>query len=193
MTLWTPGQHYPRLFSSTHDIAVMHAEERLRTNERRRAHQIEVLQNQVVKLRNEARFVQLVMDEPMFLMRQKRADVIARLEADEFQSVDQGYQYLLRLPADSFTEETLLKTRDQLQKTEADLAEWQAKTACDIWTQDLDRLELAYTEFLVRRLERRQGPDAAPRKRPAATEPKKVPRKRTKKTLEAPEFQFFKQ
>lgn len=192
MTLWTPGQHYPQLFATTNDIALSHAKERLSLNEKRRAHQIQSLQQQLIRLQNEARFVDLIISQPSYLLQQKKADVIAHLETDSFVMIDESYQYLLRLPVDAFTTETLNKMRNQLQSTQDDLDAWTAKTACDIWADDLLRFENAYKDFMVRRLERRQGPEAPSRKRPAATQPKKA-RKKPKAALENHEFQFIKQ
>ncbi len=162
-------------------------------NEKRRAHQIQVLQDQLTRLQNEARFVERVIQEPTFLLQQKRADIMARLEADGVAQVDAAYHYLLRVPADAFTDDTLVKMRGQLQATRDDLELWRAKTACDIWADDLARFEKSYREFLVRRLERRQGPDAPTRKRPAATAAKKPRKEKRAKTgaLVTPEFQFI--
>ena len=195
MTLWTPEQHYPCLFATTHDIALAHSKERLRLNEKRRLYQIEALQAHHVRLSNEARFVEMVIQRPTYLLQQKRADILARLEADEYALVDGSYQYLLRLPADAFTDDTLEKTRAQLLETQRDMAAWQAKTACDIWTEDLDRFEKSYQEFSIRRQERREGPEASSssRKRPApALAKKKAPTKRVKAAAPAtPEFQYM--
>jgi DNA topoisomerase-2 len=192
MTLWSPEKHYPKLFSSTHDIAMAHAAERLSLNEKRRAHQIDSLQKHLLCLHNESRFVETVIAQPSYLLQQKKADVIQRLTDDGFDMIDQSYQYLLRLPADAFTEETLEKARRQKSDIQAQLDAWTAKTACDIWDDDLTTFERAYESFLIRRLDRRQGPvgEVTTRKRPAASEPKKAPRKK-KAALLTPEFQYI--
>lgn len=195
MTLWTPGQHYPHLFSSTHDIAMKHAQERLSLNEKRRAYQINALQAQMSRLKNEARFVELVIAQPTYLLQQKRAAIIQQLENDGFDKIENSYQYLLRLPADAFTEDTVEKSRAQVNETLAELDRWQAKSACDIWLDDLTRFEKAYDDFLIRRQERREGPVTAEkqehtRKRPAP-KVKKATRPPKAAKLAPPEFHYM--
>lgn len=195
MTLWKPGQHFPHLFACTHDIALAHAQERLKLNEKRRAYQIEALQAHVLRLQNEARFVEKVIAQPSYLLQQKRAAITQRLEDDGFSMVDGSYSYLMRLPADAFTDDTLEKSRAQVADTLAELEAWRAKSACDIWLDDLARFEQAFTEFMARRVERRAGPqvasEAPSRKRPAAAAAKRAPRAPKAAKVAPPEFQYM--
>jgi len=190
MHLWNTQGDAPARFPAIQDIAVRHAQVRLETYAKRKAHQIEQLDQLIVRLTDEYRFVLKVMDQPDFLFRRGKADVSADLAADGFRTVNGSYEYLLRLPFMSATQDLLDKLKRDTEKTRADLATLHATTVHDMWDTELAALEHAYEDFIHTRLERRESPangsstvasKSAPKKRratkvaaPAAAKRRKV-------------------
>ncbi|KAG2425010.1 hypothetical protein HXX76_014168 [Chlamydomonas incerta] len=115
---------------------------------RRRQHEITRLQSEVDVLLNKVRFVESVVEGGLVLMRRKRADLEAELQALGFAEQGGSYMYLLGMNALSFTHERIEQLQQQLCALTAELAAYSARTPQDIWLAELAEFEAAYGTFI---------------------------------------------
>lgn len=174
MNLWADDPTKPTLFASLEDIARYHAKARLDLYAKRKAYQIEQLQQRLVKLNDKYRFVVKVMENPAYMFKRSKSAVSASLDEDGFTRFDGGYDHLFQLPMGSATEELLERLLKDKDEARATLERLEAMTPHDMWDEDLETLRKAYIEFMEVRKERRKNPiDISPlvptSKRPAKT------------------------
>lgn len=158
MHLWTVDGRLVR-FDTADDIARHHAVARLACYERRKVHQLGELDEQILKLSDKIRFLLRVADNPDFIRRRPKDDVVADLDADGYARIDGSYDHLLRLPLLSITKELIDKHRRDVIDTQVERDALAAATTHDMWDRELDAVETAYAEFMETRLRRREVPD----------------------------------
>lgn len=179
MNLWT-HDHRLRKFESVYDIAEYHATQRLGLNQRRRQHQLQELQETIDRCSDEYRFVQMCIDSHgKLVFKRPRRDVesdlaaanlkprkVGKPDGDQQQQVNDdagnpraSYDYLLHMQIQSFTAETLARLQARVETHRDQHRTLAAKTAIDLWIDDLDRFEAAYDRFVATRAHRRANPD----------------------------------
>ncbi|KAI1177478.1 DNA topoisomerase [Nemania sp. FL0916] len=143
---------------------------------KRKAHWLGVHHSDYRKLKNQARFIQEIMDQELVVSRKKKAVIIEELrkrkyeafvknaeakvksegedeeaEAEEQSPVEddsRGYDYLLSMPIWSFTQERLDRLKEQIVKKKAEHDELQALSEKDLWCKDLDDFEETWNKQL---------------------------------------------
>lgn len=157
MNLWTVDNKLVR-FETAHDIARHHADARLACYGRRKEHQLAAHDAQIQKLTDKIRFLMRVADDPDFIRRRPKVDVVADLEADGYARIGGSYDHLLRLPLLSITRELIEKHERDVVDERAARDALAAATVHDLWDRELDALEAAYAEFVETRNRRREVP-----------------------------------
>jgi DNA topoisomerase-2 len=129
-------------YDSPNAILKEYAEVRLRLYETRRTHQIRTLEETLPYHENVMRFIDdQCLDAPLVVLKTKsRAECDAILSKFGYGKVDEGYEYLLRLPVSSFTAEQSAKHRETLADLRAQIGELKATTAADMWLTELSAL-----------------------------------------------------
>ncbi|KAI1437968.1 DNA topoisomerase [Xylaria sp. CBS 124048] len=140
---------------------------RLEMYTKRKAHWLGVYHADYRKLKNQARFIQEIMDEELVVSRKKKAAIIDELRERNYEPFSKnaeakvkseeeveneaemskensagddahGYDYLLSMPIWSFTQERLDRLHDQIAKKKAEHDDLQALSEKDLWCRDLD-------------------------------------------------------
>jgi DNA topoisomerase-2 len=119
-----------------------YAEVRLALYETRRVHQIQALEGDLPYHENIMRFIDdQCLDTPqVVLKKQSRAECDRILATFGYATVEDGYEYLLRLPVSSFTAEQSAKHRAKLAELRAEVERLKATTAADLWLTELSAL-----------------------------------------------------
>ncbi|KAI0013093.1 type II DNA topoisomerase [Xylariaceae sp. FL0662B] len=144
---------------------------------KRKAHWLGVLDADYRKLKNQARFVQEIMDNKIVVNRKKKQVVVeelrkrnyeafakgqgskrTKLEEDEEEEggeeeadmdIDaRGYDYLLSMPIWSFTQERLERLKEQIVKKKVEHDDLEALSVKDLWCKDLDEFEAEWDNQL---------------------------------------------
>jgi DNA topoisomerase-2 len=115
---------------------------RLELYGRRREHQLKALEADVLFHDNIVRFIRdQVADKPTVDLRKKtRSECDTLLEAAKFARIDDGFEYLMRLPISSFTAEQIAKHTAKLDGLQAQLKTLRGKTAAELWRDELSAL-----------------------------------------------------
>ncbi|KAI0409549.1 DNA topoisomerase [Xylaria palmicola] len=167
-----------RKYEKVEDILEEFYVYRLEMYFQRKAHWLGVYHSDYRKLKNQARFIQEIMDERLVVSRKKKAVVIEELrqakyeafvknaeaktkseedeeeedtetaEAASAEDDSRGYDYLLSMPIWSFTQERLDRLKEQITKKKAEHDALQALSEKDLWCKDLDDFEETWNNQL---------------------------------------------
>lgn len=151
------------LYRTPKEIADAHFDVRMEYYVKRKARLVEGLERELVRISNRAKFILEVLAGTVDL-RRKSADVIQTMLTNKgYDLVDGKYAYLTDMSLMSLSQErvdTLLKEKGE---KDAELAAVLATDEATMWSRDLDALETAYADFIVRRVNMLAGNDGVGR------------------------------
>lgn len=107
----------------------------------RKRHLISELSGQLDVVSSKYRFLQMIMKDELVVYRRKRDDVIADLQKNGFKMVSDSYDYLLKMPVTSFTEEMLEKLQKEIDDVSGRLEDVKKTSVEQMWLNDLDDVE----------------------------------------------------
>lgn len=154
-------------FHSAEAIVHRFCVHRLDLYAKRKDYLLSKLSKEVLIATNKARFITMVADGELDLRRRKGRELDAEMTklgfykdesivvaAEKEKEEEEGsssylspFEYLLKMPLKSITSERVPFWIAQKEKKEMELRELQNKPIEDLWIEDLNRLELALTEF----------------------------------------------
>ena len=148
-------------YDSVHDILVEFCETRIIYYEKRKQALLRNLLRKILILKNKRRFLIDVMDKVIIIFRKKEDVLSKELEEmgyekemtkggndDDEESVDKGYNYLLRLSVRFFTDEKFGELSVDITKAENEYAFVESVGCKDMWLKDLQELEDTYDVWL---------------------------------------------
>jgi DNA topoisomerase-2 len=129
-------------YNTLNDILKEFADVRLELYETRRLHTIAALQSNLPYHANVVRFLRdQIEDHPKIVLKKKtRAECDALFVANGLAKIDDGFDYLMKLPISSFTAEQIAKHEKQLAELNAEIARLAATRAADLWLADLQQV-----------------------------------------------------
>ena len=155
-------------YSSVDDILRDFYAIRIKFYEKRKQHQLMTMQNELEKLSNQARFVQMIIDGSMVISKKKKSVLIQELkdkafkpfpkvsdaakagetekvvdeedgtEEEDLDTFSNGYDYLLGMSLWSLTQERVERLRRQIGDKEMEIDALIKLSKEDIWKHDLD-------------------------------------------------------
>ncbi len=128
---------------------------RLEYYNKRRTHQINQLEKELVVLSNKARYIQDTLDDKIDLRKRSRETIDSLLESMGFDKINNNndnlnYNYLIKMPMDSVCKENvdrLMKERDDKQ---TELEKIKSTNSETIWLKELENLKQEYLQFINR-------------------------------------------
>ena len=127
----------------------------------RKKHQMLILQKEMVKLSNKAKFIQEQCVEPptLVLRKKKKAEVIQMLKDKNYDTIDNDdeYKYLRMMSIDSVEEENLQKLLKERNNKTQELDILKNKTIEQIWKEELKELSAKYSIYRNDRIRRASG------------------------------------
>jgi DNA topoisomerase-2 len=137
-----------RKYDSVDQIIYEFAEVRLEMYQKRKDHIITDLEKKVIASNAKRRFVEEVIEGVIVIHRRKKAEVVAVLREREYPLIEEKYDYLLKIPIDSFTEEMIEKLTHVADKAEQELEELRATEPAQLWLRELEELEKVYAKYV---------------------------------------------
>lgn len=140
-------------FNKVDEVIRLFIAVRLRFYRERKAHKIQELKKITLKLSNIARFINEILDDKIDLRRKKSAEIELILKDREYDllvsdsCLEGSYNYLIKLPMDSVTEENVEKIIKDRDHKLQELAILQATSEEQLWLTELDLLREKYIEF----------------------------------------------
>lgn len=129
-----------REFKSETEILEAFIAIRLEYYARRKAYILADLQRQIDVAEAKYRFVKMVVDGDIALLGKKKAQVETQLVANEFPKVEDSFDFLLRMPVHSLTEETMKTLQAKAAEMKKEMKLLQAKTEKALWQEDLENV-----------------------------------------------------
>ncbi|KAM0484337.1 hypothetical protein ACHAPX_001760 [Trichoderma viride] len=162
-----------RKYEKVEDILEEYYVYRLEMYQKRKDHWLGVYDADHRKLKNQARFIQEIIDGDLIVGKKKKAVLVKELrdgkyeafppvktnmkkstEEEEEEEEDgeesaRDYDYLLSMPIWSLTAERLEKLKDAIRKKKAEYDELNAKSDKDLWCEDLAAFEAEWERHLA--------------------------------------------
>jgi len=129
-----------KIFESSEELTRYFVEFRLSFYDKRKALLIAGLEREIGVLSNRARFIKSIVDGELEVRNAPRDSVVARLESMSFDRVDSSFDYLLRMPIWSLTQEQYEKLLAELEAARAELERTRALEPVGMYLSDLSEL-----------------------------------------------------
>jgi DNA topoisomerase-2 len=148
---------------------------RMETYAKRKANQVQVMEQKLVKLSNRAKYIMGNLNDTIDLRRKTNEAVAALLESKGFDRIDGDYKYLTKMPMDSVTKENVEAILKEKTDTEETLEILKATSCEQMWMRELANFETEYGKYKAHR-DALQNPEPASegKKKTAAAKTKKV-------------------
>jgi DNA topoisomerase-2 len=113
---------------------------RLDAYKRRKAMLVQTMEKVLVKLANRARYITDVLAGVVDLRKKTNAVVNDMLKQMKYAQLEESYDYLLKMPMNSVTEENVAKILKEKEEMESELNELKATSVETIWLRELKAL-----------------------------------------------------
>ena len=151
-------------YSHINDILEEYYELRLKLYEKRRIHQIKELEDELKIISAKCEFIQSILDDKISIFRKPKLAVNEILKKCKFpgcsnnksipcdslpnlDKITNEYDYLVKLPIYTFTEEEIEKLKENKDNLEKDFKELSNKTNKDVWNEELFFLKKMYKKL----------------------------------------------
>jgi DNA topoisomerase-2 len=159
MHLYGPEGHIKR-YDSVEDIMRDYYKVRLEMYQKRKTHQLAILEYQVKVISNKVKFILMIIEKKMEINNKKKQEIEEKLETLKFSKIGRSkddtkvsYDYLLTMPIYNLTQEKIEELKKQQEEKQAEYNELNKKSPQDIWTEELDVLETKYEKWYEKKLE----------------------------------------
>lgn len=124
---------------------------RLEFYEKRKQYLVNELREKMIKLSNRARYLQGNLTNEIDLRKKTNVQVNELLEEMHFDKINDNYDYLIKLPMNSVTNENIEKIMKERDETQTVLNVLMIKPVSDIWHEELCMLETEYNKYKNKR------------------------------------------
>jgi DNA topoisomerase-2 len=142
-------------YATVTDIIDHYCKVRLEIYAKRKTHVIQDLERKLMVLSNKTKYMDELLAEPptIDLRKKKTEEINALLQAKQYDQLADNYNYLVKMPMDSVSEEQLSKLRKQFDAMRDELQQTKDTSPTDFWLQELHMLRTKYTEYMLKRKE----------------------------------------
>ena len=127
---------------------------RLEYYNKRRTHQINQLEKELIILSNKARYIQDTLDDKIDLRKKSRNTIDSMMESMKFDKIynndNSNYNYLIKMPMDSVCQENVDRLMKERGDKETELEKIKATNGETIWLNELANLKQEYLRFIDR-------------------------------------------
>lgn len=138
-------------YKNVDNIIVNFCTVRLEYYVKRKAYQINNIENEIRHFGNKERFIQEVIDDVLIIMKVKEEEIVNNLKKrgyDEEPNVG-GYDYLLRLQVRTFTIEKVNQIKNDIKMAKTRLDILKKTKPEDIWLSELDEFKKEYDKWII--------------------------------------------
>jgi DNA topoisomerase-2 len=124
----------------------------------RKDYLIAALEKELVILSNKARYIQELLNDTIDLRKKKKAEIVEMLLGKSYDRIDDDleFQYLVKMPMDSVSEENVDKLNREHKDKSDELQRIKETSVQQMWLSELENLEQEYGKY---RAERNQSGD----------------------------------
>lgn len=154
------------------EIINSYYEVRLKLYQVRKEYMIKSLEKELIRLSNRAKYIKENLDGTIDLRKKKREQVIEMLDKKGYDKMIDGdndsqlsYNYLIKMPMDSVTEENVEKLYKEHGNKQAELETIKSTTINQMWLNELEILKEQYIEYKDTRIKIMNGDDIKQKKK----------------------------
>tara|TARA_A100001011_G_scaffold141986_1_gene149991 strand:+ start:7038 stop:10406 length:3369 start_codon:yes stop_codon:yes gene_type:complete len=143
MHLFDEKEHLKK-FNSAEEIVEAYYPTRLKYYKIRKDYQLKALNNELLILSNKARYITETLNDNIDLRRKKKEEIenlLTKLKFDKDPNNDNSYNYLIKMPMDSVSEEAVQKLLNDKEVKENEVKSLSKKSIEDIWLEELKVLK----------------------------------------------------
>ena len=140
-----------RKYLKVEDIIDDYYRVRLLFYETRKTHIINDINLKLTKLNNRAKYIINLLNDTIDLRRKTNTQVYDLLISMNFDIIDKSFDYLIKMPMNSVTDENVDKIMKEQNELQLLLTETQNKTIKEMWLEDLVVFENQYNIFIKKR------------------------------------------
>jgi DNA topoisomerase-2 len=140
-----------RKYLKVEDIIDDYYKIRLLFYEKRKTNIINHLQSKLIKLDNRATYIIHLLNDTIDLRRKTNLQVCDLLSSMNFDKMDDSFDYLIKMPMNSVTDENVDKIIREQSELQILLNETIKKTIKEMWLDDLTLFEKQYNNFIHKR------------------------------------------
>ena len=123
-------------YNTPEEILMDFVEIRIDFYKKRRNHLIETSAQEVERLSNKAKFVQMVVDDELIIFKKKKSVLEAEL-ADLFPKIEDSFDYLLNIKTYQYTEEAIQEMKKELNTKNQELKVLRQTNSMTMWKTDI--------------------------------------------------------
>ena len=150
MVLFITDKHTLHKFGCVEDIIDTFCKVRYVYYIKRKVYILKDFRRQLKILNNKARFLQEVRNKELVIFDRDENDIVAEMEENDYDKVDDSFDYLLRLPVRSFTLQKIQGLEQEITKLEATIRDIENTTEKQMWLNDLGEFKTAYEKWMVK-------------------------------------------
>lgn len=140
-----------RKYLTVHDIVDAFYDVRIDTYAKRKEHMILQLRTSLYKLSNKVLYIQQVLNDTIDLRRKNTSQIDDLLIANKLGKIDGSYDYLIKMPMNSVSQENIDKLLKEKGDNELQLQELQDTTVQNMWLKELEIFEAQYNKYKIKR------------------------------------------
>jgi len=130
-----------KIFESAEEILKYFVDFRLIFYEKRKEHQLQSLLHELSILGNRGKFIKLILDGKLVVNNTPKSEIISQIELNNFDKVDDSYDYLLRMPIYSLTKEVFDKLKSDFTSKKEEIEILKLKEPKELYLKDLNDLK----------------------------------------------------
>lgn len=132
-------------YTNPEDILNDYVEVKLVYTEKRKQHLLNELASKIELLNSRYTFIEAVVENKLIISKRKKAVIINDIDKLVILKEAEGdtrYDYLLRMPVSSMTEEELKRLKGLVKDAEDEIKELKKLSAKDLWLRDIQKLKI---------------------------------------------------
>ena len=156
-------------YETIEEIINDYYETRINMYQTRKEYLVKQLEHDLLLLSNKAKYIKENLDGTIDLRKKKREQVVELLKNKGYDIIDPvndiEYNYLVKMPMDSVTEENVEKLYKERGNKEIELENIKNTDVNQMWLNELEKLIDTYNEYKEERVRFQNGDDTAPKKK----------------------------
>jgi DNA topoisomerase-2 len=159
MHLYGPEGHIKR-YDSVEDIMKDYYKVRLELYQKRKDYQLGILEHSLKVISYKVKFILMVVEGKIEINNKKKHEIEEKLEKLKFPKIPKtkddskvSYEYLLSMQIYNLTHEKIEELKQQQHEKETEYNDLNNKTVQDIWTEELNELEVKYEKWFEKKME----------------------------------------
>jgi DNA topoisomerase-2 len=128
-------------YNSVLDIIDDFYDKRLLMYDKRKKHQIKLLEEAFLKLTNIVRFIEAIISGKLKINNRKKDDIISDLEKMKFDTIEDSFGYLINMPIYNLTQEKVAEYNEAKEDKFKELETLRKISIKELWKRDLDELK----------------------------------------------------